>query len=183
MDVARNGRFSHKIKGADLSKGLRRSKRNPRNTGFSIVCNGAVGKDGILQTIEEVTRMATSTITDTFPFPQLFVFTNLIIVCGLKKVYEWTGSLSLKHTASPGGLWSAVDFYDYIYLSNGVEAVVRSASTGAYSISSSLYKASAMCNYNGQVILGAPDTVGEGASLNMVADVGEIELTAHGDFS
>ena len=166
ISVAQGGKFTFTIKAKELSQGLRPSKRNPRDKDFLITCVGAVGRDGVLQITDNLIRMATSVITDSFPFPQIFVFTNMIIVCGLKKIYEWNGaSLDLKYTAAvAGGLWNAVDFYDYVYMSNGNISVVRDAGSYVYAISTQPH-ATAMCNFNGQVILGAPDVDGLGVSL------------------
>lgn len=184
MEVSRNGRFSHNITGKELSKGLRRTKRNPRNSGFLVTCNGSVGKDGVLQIIDELVKMDTAAITDVFPFPQLFVFTNIIIVCGLTKIYEWiSGALVLKLTVAAGGMWSAVDFHNYVYMSNGRVAVVRSASDGTYAETTDLPSAVAMCNFNGQVLIGAPDIDGPGASLNIKALPGIVTITSHGEWT
>ncbi len=91
-----------------------------------IECSGAVGRDGVLSVLDEVTRIATTAITDDFPYPQIFVFTNVIIVCSSTKVYEWVSSaLVEKIEVSAGSTWVALDFNDYIYLSNGNAAVVR----------------------------------------------------------
>lgn len=153
--------FSVTIDTSRLSKGLRPSKRMPRNSRYLVECSGAVGKDGVLQSIDELARMITDTITDPFPYPQIFVFTNLILVCGKTKIYEWVAdSLVEKLTVTAGSTWSAIDFYDYIYMSNGTVAVTRDASTKLYSITTSLPTAQAICNFNGQVLIGAPDEVG-----------------------
>lgn len=169
MDIDRYGNFTATIPSDKLVRGLRPSKRTPRNEGYLTQAQGAVGQDGVLQAIESLTRLATATITDAFPFPQIFVFTNVIIVCGLKKLYEWDGStLTLKYTATTAsGPWTAVDFYDCVYLSNGVEAVVRDAGKKTYAIDTDLPAAYALCNFNGQVLAGAPDVGGLGAKLVM----------------
>ena len=239
ISVAQGGKFTFTIKAKELSKGLRSSKLNPRDKDFLVTCIGAVGKDEVLQVTDALIRMATATITDGFPFPQIFVFTNMVIVCGLQKIYEWDGtSLNLKYTAAAaGGTWSAVDFYDYVYMSNGKIAVIRDAGDGTYSLQggttptkwlvnhayilgdritcSDAYSviarrsfvyvcvkagtshattepvwplsgtivdgtaiwtttiaqptATAICNYNGQVIIGAPDVIGLGANLVLPA--------------
>jgi len=171
VTVAKGGKFTFTVKTEQLAKGLRPSKRKPRNSDFLITCSGAVGRDGVLQALDAVTRMATSTIIDGFPFPQIFVFTNMIIVCGLKTIYEWNGtSLDLKYTATDaGGVWSAVDFFDYVYISNGKIAVIRDAGSKAYTVSATQPSATAICNYNGQVIIGAPNVDGLGASLVLPA--------------
>lgn len=153
--------FSFTIATAELSKGLRPSKRTPRNSNFLVECSGAVGRNGVLQSIDELTRLVTTAITDKFPFPQLFVLTNMILVCGRTKIYELVGgSLVLKHTASVGcSTWTVMDGYDYIYMSNGKVVVVRDPATFAYSETTDLPTASSIVNFNGQAIIGAPDTL------------------------
>ena len=177
--------FTFTISSDQLTRGLRPSKRAPRDSKFLVESKGAIGQDGVLCAIDQLTRTSTAEVTDTFPFPQLFVFTNLIIVCGRLKIYELTsGSLSLKYTASTGGsTWTAVDFYNYVYLSNGREAVTRNPDTGVYSLSSTLPKAMSICNFNGQVIVGAPDATAEGASLSMKAGVFELTVSQNGSWS
>ena len=187
LSVAQGGKFSFTIKSKELSHGLRPSKSNPRDNDYLITCIGAIGKNGVLQATEELTRIATDLITDGFPFPQIFAFTNLTIVCGLRNIYEWKGiALNLKFTVEEGeegGVWSAVDFYDYIYLSNGKIAVVRSASDYTYAVSLVLPSATAICNYNGQVIVGSPDAVVDGASLSVKAGVLELATSQLGSWS
>jgi len=177
--------FTFTISSDQLTRGLRPSKRAPRDSKFLVESKGAIGQDGVLCAIDQLTRTATAEVTDTFPFPQLFVFTNLIIVCGRLKIYELTsGSLSLKYTATTGGsTWTAVDFYNYVYLSNGREAVTRNPDTGVYSLSTTLPKAMSICNFNGQVIVGAPDAAAEGASLSMKAGVFELTVSQNGSWS
>jgi len=148
--------FTFVIGAENLTRGLRPSSKSPRDMKWLVESTGAVGRDGILSAVDELERIDTSTITDPFPFPQIFVFTNMIIVCGYDKIYEWVNSaLSLKYTAaSVGGLWSAVDFYDYVYLSNGKVSVTRDAGTKTYS-TSTLPTATSILNFNGQVVIGS----------------------------
>jgi hypothetical protein len=154
MEISYDGRFTHTITGIELSKGLRPSKRNPRNSGFLVECSGAVGKDGILQILEDLARLNTSSVSFTFPYPQIFVFMSTIIVCGPTKIYEWVANaLVEKLTVTTGQTWDAIDFYDYIYMSNGVVSVVRDSGSKVYAVST-LPVALAICNFNGQVIIG-----------------------------
>ena len=176
--------FSITIDTGKLSKGLRPSKRMPRNSGFLVKCKGAIGRDGVLQVFEELIRIATATITDAFPYPQIFVFTNLIIVCSSTKIYEWVGgSLVEKLIVTAGSTWSAIDLYDFIYMSNGTVAVIRNPESNVYSITSDQPKAMAICNFNGQILIGAPNIEGTypGASLTLNADPVSITVTQHGN--
>jgi len=150
-------KFTFTIKSSKLAKGLRPSKRMPRDSKFLVTCLGAVGRDEVLQAVDQFTRLGTGD-TDTFPYPQLFVFTNMIIICTQTKIYEWVSSaLVLKLTVAAGSTWVALDFHDYTYLSNGSVAVTRDAGTKVYSTTTDLPTAMAALNFNGQVILGAPD--------------------------
>lgn len=158
MHITRDGGFTFEIGSEDLSRGLRPSKHSPRNEKFLVECIGAIGYEKSLQAIEDITSLLvdTSLIIDDFPYPQMFVFTNHIIVCGETKIYELvSGSLILKITVIAGIRWSAVDFREFIYLSNGKVSVVRSAIDGTYSLSD-LPIASTICDFKGQVMIGAP---------------------------
>lgn len=67
-----------------------------------------------------------------------------------------------------------------------VTGIVLSNPTGAagvYSLSSTLPKAMSLCNFNGQVIVGAPDAVVDGASLSMKAGVLSLTTSQHGSWS
>jgi hypothetical protein len=187
ISVARGGKFVCGIDAKELARGLRPTRRAPRNSGLLSECDGLVGREGVLQALDSLTALDVSVITDGFPFPQIFVFTNVIIACGLLDIYEWKGSsLSLEcsiDAAYAGGIWTAVDFFDYIYLSNGDVAVVRNSDTYTYTVSSAVPHSTSACNFNGQLILGAPDTAGLAA--NMVFPTTPIELTTtiDGDYT
>ena len=157
MEMQPRGRnFKLTIGTQDLARGLRPSKRVPRNSGFLVQCSGAVGRDGVLQTLDQMVNLNLSSITDEFPFPQLFVFPGLIIVCGKTVIYEWVASALVdKITVTEGATWEAIAFSSYVYFSNGVVSVVRSASDNSYALSD-LPVASCICNFNGQVLIGAP---------------------------
>lgn len=164
MEVLRDGTFSNLISAEALARGLRPSKRSPRNAQYLVECEGAVGLDGVLQVIDELenNRVDTSVeITDNFPYPQIFVFTNVIIVCDETNIYEYDGAtLTLVHgPVASGQLWTAVDFYDFIYMSNGSVAVLRDPNTGTYSTTTDQPTAFAICNFNGQVMIGTPGDV------------------------
>lgn len=162
--------FSFTIKTDKLANGLRPSKRVPRNSGYLVTCAGAVGKDGTLSVLDGITQIDTSCITDAFPYPQIFVLTNMIIVCSSTKIYEWTGSLVEKLEVTAGSSWTVVDFYNYVYMSNGVVAVIRDSGDGVYRETTALPTASSIADFNGQVIIGAPDVTVPGAGLVVNSD-------------
>lgn len=160
MKILSNGYFSLPIATEELSRGLRPSKRLGRNNSYLISCIGAVGRDKVLQVMDELTRVDTSVITDSFPYPQIFILTNMILVCGSQDIYELvSGSLDLKlHLDNPGSTWSVVDFFDYVYMSNAKVAVVRDAESKVFALSDDLPIAMSICDFNGQVLIGAPNS-------------------------
>jgi len=160
IQVNRNKRFMLTIGSDDLQKGLRPVDRSPRNSGYLIECSGAIGRDGVLGALESLSRVDTSVITDSFPYPQIFVFINHTIVCGETEIFELVGDVLISKISglTAGSTWSAVDFRDYVYMSNRNVVVTRSPVTQEYSINTDLPKASAICNYKGQVIIGSPYT-------------------------
>jgi hypothetical protein len=141
-----------------IAKGLRPTKRAKRDSGFLVECKGAVGRDDVLQVIDQLTRIDTSSLTVSFPYPQLFVFKNITIVCTSTVIYEWVaGALVSKLTVTTGSTWSAVDFDDYVYMTNGVVVVERSPVTQSYALNTTLPKGMSLCNFNGQVFVASPD--------------------------
>ena len=183
--VAQGGKFTFTIKSKELAQGLRPSKRNPRDNDFLVTCVGAIGRDGVLQAIDNLSRIDMSPITDGFPFPQIFVFTNTIIVCGMFDIYEWMETALHFELSIPanlaGSTWTALDFYDYIYLSNGDVVVIKNAQSNLYEISADLPHATCACNFNGQVIIGAPNVAGLGACMVLPVDPIELTVTQLGD--
>jgi hypothetical protein len=159
MKVLANGYFSDEFSGENLSKGLRTSNHMGRNNKFLTVCKGAVGRDGVLGTVPTLNLNTITNsvlvVKDDFPFPQIFTTEKHTIVCNRTSILEeFNGALILKLNVTTGGAWSLVSFENFIYLSNKVVAVIRDPFNGTYSISSTLPKSSALCNFNGQVIIG-----------------------------
>ena len=138
-----------------LQKGLRAVAELPRNSLDLIQCDGAIGYHGSLQGITALTALDTSAITDGFPYPQIFLLSNLLLICGRTKLYEWVNSaLVLKITVTAGSPWTVVESYDQLYLSNGVVAVERRASDKVYALRADLPKAKALFLYGGQILAG-----------------------------
>lgn len=160
MEVLRDGKFSLPIKDKELMRGIRRDKNQSRNKNTFTSMTGMIGKEGSLVSLPALTAMDTSVITDGFPYPQIFVLSNVIIVCGKTKIYELiAGVLTEMLTVSEGRTWKVIDFFEYVYLSNEMVAVIRNASSRTYSVTTDLPTFSAGCNYNGQVLISAPDVV------------------------
>jgi len=137
-------------------KGLRPSKRSPRNKDYLVTCAGMVGRDGVLQAIDELTRMDTSAASFTFPYPQVFVLNRMTLVFSGTVVYEWESfALVEKLTVTEGGTWSVLDGHEYIYASNGMVSIERNPDSKVWALSDQPI-ASAICNFNGQCIIGSP---------------------------
>jgi hypothetical protein len=158
MEVLRDGTFVYNLNAEELSRGLRSSKRSPRNTKFLVECVGAVGMDKVLQVIDdlETDRIDTTVIADAFPYPQIFVLTNMIIVCSATEIYEYeSGALVSKLAAlATGQLWSLVDYFNFVYMSNGVVSVLRDPMSGVYALTAVQPIAGAICDFNGQIVIG-----------------------------
>jgi len=138
----------------ELARGMRPSKRMPRNSGYLIQSSGAVGRDGVLQVLDPLSSLDLSFITDGFPYPQIFIFPSLIIACGETEIYEYeSGAFVLKITASAGNTWAAISYGNFVYLSNGTVSIVRDSQNMSYALSD-LPTASCICDFNGQVIIG-----------------------------
>ena len=139
-----------------LQRGLRPVAEIPRNSNFLVTCDGAIGYHGSLQGIKDLVRMATTAITDGWPYPQIFVLPNVIVVCGQTKIYEWvSGALSAaKITVTAGNPWSLAEFYDQLLLTNGVVTVERRPNDKVYALRTDLVTGEALCNYGGQIIAG-----------------------------
>ena len=84
MPVLPTGTFTFDIPTGDLARGLRPTRSNPRNVKFLTECNGAVGIDNVLQVLKDMNLdhlIDVSALTFAFPYPQLFVFTDMMLVC------------------------------------------------------------------------------------------------------
>ena len=160
MEVARDGSFMLTIGSGELARGLRPTSRSPRNEKFLTKCIGAVGIDEVLSALNNIGlyRVDTGVIADGFPYPQMFVFTNVILFCGLTAIYELVaGALVMRVGAlTSGNLWTAIEAWDFIYMSNGKVAILRDPNSKIFYVTFSQPAAEALCNYNMQVFAGAP---------------------------
>lgn len=163
MPILPNGQFSFTIESGELMRGLRPSKRAPRNAKYLVECHGALGLDNVLSVLPQLEgdRIVGAELAGvTFPYPQLFVFINLVIVATRSKIYEWDGTnlnLALDVTGSEGILWAAVDFFEYVYMSNTKIAIRRKATDMIWEVAADLPTASSICNFNSQVLIGSPN--------------------------
>jgi len=143
-----------------IGKGMRPTKRNLRDNPYLVSSKGAVPYDGVIQAIDALTRLDTHMLSVSFPYPQLFVFTYFIIICTSTAIYEWNGTtVELKLSGlTAGTTWDAVDFYEYILLTNGRQTVKRSVQTKTYVVDTTVPFGTCLCNFNGQIVLGSPNT-------------------------
>lgn len=159
----------------NIGKGLRPSSHNPRNSPFLVESIGAFPYDGVLQSVAQLLRVDTSALICSFPYPQIFVLSDYIIVCTQTAIVEltdigvidgwgdapwgefpWGSTLLTGLTA--GWPWVCVDFKLFIYLTNGKIAIIRDTETGAWTINpENIPFGTALCNYNGQVLVGSPN--------------------------
>lgn len=163
MAILPDGSFSIVIKSDELARGLRPFKSVPRDSKFLTNCDGAVGIDGTLQSLPDISADQIDITTlgaQVYPYPQLFVLTKVILVCTESGIYEYSGgslTLKLDITGSEGIPWSVIDFHDYIYMSNGKVAVERRATDKVFAITTDLPVFTGVCDLGGQVVIGAPE--------------------------
>jgi hypothetical protein len=152
--------FSITIK-EPLGRGLAPNS-NPRNRPYLVESIGAIPYEDALEALASFSAINTSSLTVVWPYPQMFVFSNAIVVCNKQDIYEVVGG-SLVHEVGPvtaGVPWIALGFKDYIYLTNGQVAVTKTQ--GTYAIITTIPFGTAVCNYNGQVLIGGPNQPASG---------------------
>jgi hypothetical protein len=156
MQTTRDGIFDLQISSEDLAIGLRRTKSNKLDSPGMVECQGVIGQEGILQKIKELVR--SFSITSNFPFPQLFIDSKVILLCTADTIYEYVnGELSIKFSTSAGSKWGFISVGNFIYMSNGRVVIIRDPDTLEFYQSTDYPTATCICNYNGQVIIGAPN--------------------------
>lgn len=157
MEVLRNGKFTITLSNKDLARGLRKNENLSRDRHGMTEMTGLISRDNVITALDQLSRINTDIITDGFPYPQLFVLSNYILICGSTKIYDYSsGSLVLVATVSAGSTWKVIDFIEYLVLTNGVVNVIRDAANGVFSVSTDFPEANAICNYKGQVLIGGP---------------------------
>jgi hypothetical protein len=161
MKILNNGFFSITYTAEELTRGLRPSKRMPRNNKFLTKCQGAVGQDGVLRTLDSLdipSAISDATFTtNDFPFPQLFVLDKHVILCNRTSIQELIGgefTEVITGLSSNGDKWNVAAAFNWIYLSNNVVAVVRDPNTGGWAVDSDAPVNQAACNYKGHIIIG-----------------------------
>jgi hypothetical protein len=143
-----------------IAKGLRPTKRAKRDSGFLVECKGAVGRDEVLQVIDQLSRIDTSSLTVSFPYPQLFVMSDVTIVCTSNTIYELvSGSLVQKITSlTIGTPWSCAEWKGFVVLNNGKVTVTRVSNT--YSIDTRIPIGTCVANYNNaRLFIGSPGAI------------------------
>jgi hypothetical protein len=141
-----------------ITKGLAKNK-NPRNNPLLSSSIGAMVYEGSLCADQDLItfQIDLSAYAPIYwPYPQLFTLSDNVVICLETKILELQGNNVVPVlTGLPVGYpWTLLDFHSYIYLSNGVVAVTRNPQTLAYAVDTTVPKAMAACDFNGQVLLG-----------------------------
>jgi hypothetical protein len=156
MKITGDGSFIFTLSSDELASGLRKRSTLPRNSPNMIELVGMIGIDKVLQTLDELTLIDTSELSESFPFPQLFILSSTVIICGETSIYEYyNGTITHKITASRvGSTWRVLDYGGYIIMSNGVVTITKDPITDLYSEDVTLPIFNASCDFNGQVLIG-----------------------------
>lgn len=145
-----------------LGKGLRNSKRTPRNTEVLVQSIGCFPEDLVARAISDLTAswLDTSSLTVAFPYPQIFSLTQTVLVCTATTIYEYSaGSFLLAITSLPeGSTWTVADYGRYLILTNGACLVTRDGITGEWDkyVGCAIPPCLCLCDINGQLLVGAP---------------------------
>lgn len=146
-----------------LNRGLA-PKNNPRNNPLLVDSTGMFVNSGALESVEEFTRMTLpSGESFTFPYPQLFVLSDFIVLCNEDKIWEWGGSswILKRKWLTPGTTWTCVDRKNYLIFSNMQVTVTRNPISGVYDIDTDLPYGS-YGDFNGQLCVGSPNVPASG---------------------
>lgn len=144
-----------------LHKGLRPSARNNRNVQYLIQATGMFPEEGTLRSVPEITLLTGITaLGETFPYPQIHVGQNHVVVFGESTIWEHQDGSFVQQLSglTPGSIWTVADFNDYLLAANGEQIVKRDANTHAWSIvdDDNLPVSYVVAAVNGQLIVGSP---------------------------
>lgn len=145
-----------------IQRGLRPTLLNPRNSQYLVECTGLFPEDGVLRVLPDYPLLDTSSITATFPYPQVFILSYVTLAFTESKIYELVGSSWVLRftvdTEDIGDMWSLCDFGTYIMMTNGVIVATRNPSDSTITklMDGTVPAANSVCEIGGQVILGSP---------------------------
>jgi hypothetical protein len=109
-----------------------------------------------------------------WPFPQLCIGQDVMLLGTRTKVYEVSGTWTLiaRATVTEYDTWHIADFGDYMLLTNGETVLARSPATGLLSAqtgSTSFPLFRTVCNFKGQIIAGNIQGAWNGCGAGSVA--------------
>ena len=169
---------------ATLSKGLG-VKYNVRNRPFLIQSIGAFPFEDVLQSVKQFSRIDTTVMGAlVFPYPQLFVLNDVIVVTGPTSFYEYDGSnLTLKIDGlTEVGPWTVLDYKVFLYFSNGSTVVIKNPANGSYQVSYDYPASVAACDFHGQALIAHPQVTVNPISTHYLLDSsGNYVLDASGN--
>jgi hypothetical protein len=149
-----------------LVVGLRSSENNQRNGQALTLSTGMYPTQGSLQSLPAISRLDTSTLDPlpVFPFPQIFELKDgTVMVCTSSEIYTYASNTFTQELGglTPGHLWTVADFNGFLFMANGKQTVYRDGVTRVFSANDiyGMSSCSGVCNFNGQLIVAAPDTV------------------------
>jgi hypothetical protein len=147
-----------------LGRGLRDTFRNPRNSEYLVFSQGAFPENRVIRALDDISayQLDTFTLETSFPYPQVFVFRYVTVVCTANAIYEYKdGALTSKLVGiTEGSTWTAADYGRYLIMTNGAGIVVKAFDSQEYGFYTScdVPNCLCLCDVNGQLIIGAPDT-------------------------
>lgn len=168
-----------------LMVGLRASETNPRNSQALVQATGVFPSEEALISTPSLDPIDISSIDPPpeFPFPQVFELRDgSVIVCTEDAIYSYENEVLTLELGglTPGLRWTVADFYGFLFMANGEQTVYRDGVTREFSSSDvwGMSSCNGVCNFNGQLIVAAPNVAGDtpggdgdGGPLEMLSDL------------
>lgn len=134
-------------------------KENKRGVLYLTESTGAFPYEGSLITCEDFSanQIDLSSLSCSFPYPQIFFLSEVVLVCTPTKIYEYPDITTAKITTTAGCLWTVADYKTFILLTNCQVMVKKDAETGVYSVDSSRPFGTCVTDFNGQAFITSPD--------------------------
>lgn len=144
-----------------IQLGLRNSPKTSKRAEVLIKSDGFIPENNILRTLTLMDDFGAELDCD-WPFPQMFTLQGITLVCTPTVIYDYNdGSLVELFVADAAGTtWSVGDFWPYVIMTNGLYIVQRNPETGVWGASEScdIPFCVCLCEANGQIIMGGPET-------------------------
>ena len=158
MIINNDGTFTYTITHEGFCNGYAPFPYSMRNKGHMTECIDFREEDLMLYPAEQRGRYLPA-FSYFFPFPQVFVFDFVTIICNQKEIYEKiANSYILKYTTNvAASSWECINVGQFCLLSNGHVILKRDPVSLTYEELDDVPTGMSLCNYNAQILIGSPN--------------------------